>query len=150
MTTRETRYHTETPERVKVLLERYINTDNRVRLFYGDQETGEYWGDEFDVTGTIGRSTGLRPIPLLIANRRSTGGGAILDHCIVRMLVNGAEVYRHPNYHSEFESAIVRPSELPDYSHAVYTEKSGEVARFHSERAAVNWLAFMRGERMSK
>jgi hypothetical protein len=150
MSNNPTHYHEETPERVKALIERLIHSGERVRLFYGDQNTGRYWGDEYDVTGTIGRSGGTQPIPILLANSRSHGGGGILDHCIVRMLVNGVEVYRHPNYNSEFESATVRPSELPEYSHAVYTEEGGEVARFHSERAAVNYLAFMRGERMSK
>ena len=40
-------------------------------------------------------------VPLLIANRRSTGGGAILDHCIVRIResAGGRVHYQHSQYH---------------------------------------------------
>jgi len=30
------------------------------------------------------------------------------------------------------------------------TDKKGIVARFKTERSAINWIAFMRGERMCK
>lgn len=149
--------------RVVALIEQNINNGRRFRIFYGDTDRpdfeqvhgrqsnpGEDWGEEYEVTGTIGRSTGWKPIPLLIHNSRSMGGGAIMTDCIVRILIDGREVYRHPNYHSQFDNAEVIPSELaPEYSHAVRTEQ-GEIARFRSERAANNYLAFMRGERMSK
>ncbi len=160
---KETQYHSETPQAVRNWLEILMNTDRRVRIFYGDTERSDFervhgrkpepgkdWGEDNDVIGTIGQSTGLKPIPLLIANKRSMGGGAVMDNCIVRLIVNGCEVYRHPNYHSSFDNAVVMESELkPKYSHAVVTNE-GEVARFHSEKSAKNWLAFMRGERMAK
>ena len=75
----------------------------RVRVWYGDVETGQAWGDV--ETGRIGRSTGWIKIPLMIYNNRSMGGGALLDHCIVRIdradLVNGERhvFYQHPNFH---------------------------------------------------
>jgi hypothetical protein len=157
-------YPADTDPRVVALIERNLNTRHRVRLFYGDTaradfeqvhgglpDPGKDWGEENDVTGTIGCSMGQIKIALLIHNARSMGGGGIMEDSIVRMMVDGREVYRHSNYHSAYDSAYVRISELaPEYSHAVYTEESGEVARFHSERAAANYLAFMRGERMSK
>lgn len=163
----ETEYKQGTPEKVKQWLENIMHTDRRVRFFYGDTERedfervhgrkpepGKDWGEENDVTGRIGRSTGLKPIPLLLHNKNSYGGGAILTDCIVRMFVKGRngwqEVYRHPNYHSDFDSAVVKVSEMaPEYSHAVVI-KGEEVAMFHSERSAKNYLAFMRGERFSK
>lgn len=170
----KTCYHEETPERVKQILElcrlsRNGWTKYRVHLFYGDTETTDFervhkrkpdpghdWNDENDVTGYVGRSTGLKPIPLLIHNSRSYGGGAIMDDCIVRIIVNGQELYRHPNYHSDLDAAMILPSELAHdgYTHAVVPttgQYAGqEIARFHSERSANNWLAFMTGQRMCK
>ena len=160
---KETHYSEDTPEAVKNIIENVMHTDRRVRLFYGDTERADFesvhgrspipgrdWGEENNVTGTIGRSTGEKPIPILMSNIRSSGGGAILTDCIIRMFVDGREVYRHPTYHSVFETATVRKSELPEYSHAVVLVDGSEEARFHSEKSAVNWLAFMQGKRMSK
>jgi len=36
-----TQYHDETPQEVKDILERYRNSDMRIRLFLGDGKTGE-------------------------------------------------------------------------------------------------------------
>ncbi len=91
-------YHQETDETVVRVLERARANGSRVRIFYGDAKTGKCWNDENDVTGTIGRSTGTIQIPLLIPNRRSMGGGGILDHCIVRIFLGHVEHYRHPKY----------------------------------------------------
>jgi hypothetical protein len=160
-----------TPSEVIKWIERAREDNRRVRIFMGDTERADFekvhghkpdpgkdWGEEFQVTGTIGISTGWKPCALLIHNSRSMGGGAISTSCIVRMFIQGRggwqEVYKHPNYHSHFDTAEVVVSELaPEYSHAVKVSEGdylGEIARFHSERAAKNYLAFMRGERMSK
>lgn len=157
-------YDEDTPSDVIYWIERAHQFNSRVRVFYGDTDSKDFervhgrkpdpgrdWGEEYDVSGTIGVSTGHKPIVLLINNSRSTGGGAIMTDRIVRMIVNGREVYRHPNYHSKFDNAQVVISELaPEYSHAVYTEEEGEVARFHSEKSARNYLSFMQGKRLSK
>jgi hypothetical protein len=55
----------------------------RIVLDYGDVNTGESWGEEHDIYGYVGRSSGKIKIPILVYNRRSFGGGAILDHCII-------------------------------------------------------------------
>lgn len=91
-------YHVDTPPAVIEQLDRAYQSGARVRLFYGDAATGEDWLSEYDVTGTLGRSTGQFKIPLIIANSRSHGGPGLIEHCIVRMLVDGREVYRHPSY----------------------------------------------------
>lgn len=167
---KETQYHDETPEKVKQWLENLMHTGRRVRLFYGDTDkkdfqrvhgrkpdAGNDWGEEYGVTGIVGRSTGLKPIPILLSNSGSTGGGAIMDDCIVRMFVKGRqgwqEVYHHPNYHSKFENAIVIKSDLPQYSDMVVSQDNGKIeiqAGFHSSKSAHKWLAFMQGKRMSK
>lgn len=72
----------------------------RLKLYYGDTETGRDWHEEFDTTGYIGRSTGTYKIPLLIPKKNSIGGGAILDHCIVKIkdIRTGIVLYQHPKY----------------------------------------------------
>jgi len=81
---------------------------NRTRLHISLGETdndrgnvGLDWLEECDITGTVSRSIGPTKVPLLIANSRSLGGGAILDHCVVRIRqsAGGRVLYQHPQYH---------------------------------------------------
>lgn len=108
-----TSYHAETPAAVIEVLERARLNRNRLHISYGDAVTGKDWLEEFDVTGYLGRSTGPIKVPLLIANRRSLGGGAILDHCIVRIRssAGGRVLYQHPAYH--FGTLAIRPKAQP-------------------------------------
>lgn len=78
-------YHEQTPDNLVALLERIRENGTRVTFDWGNPETGESWHEVYDITGTIGRSSGHydRHWPLLIKQSRSTGGGMILDHCII-------------------------------------------------------------------
>lgn len=78
-----TAFHIDTPDRVAYLLHTARENNTRLRLHYGDIKTGEAWGDT--ETGYIGRSNGSIKIPLNIYSKRSMGGGAILDHCIIKI-----------------------------------------------------------------
>ena len=95
-----TSYNVKTADSMVGLLEAIRLEHARVRFHWGDTTTGQDWGDVYDVCGTISRSTGPIKIPILIHNRRSLGGGAILDHCIVKITTTrGKQVlYQHPNY----------------------------------------------------
>ncbi len=101
-------YHVDTPKSIVRILDRLYelhraDSGYRVRIWYGDVETGRAWGDV--ETGRIGRSMGIYKIPLIIHNTRSMGGGGILDHCIVRIdradLVDSKRIvlYQHPDFH---------------------------------------------------
>lgn len=98
-----TTYHSDTPIKMVELLERLRNDQTRVRFHWGDTTNGEDWGDMYGVEGRIGRSTGTVKVPLLIHNKRSSGGRAILDHCIVKITTtNGRRtIYQHPDYHTK-------------------------------------------------
>ena len=101
-----TSYHEQTNDQVVRVLERVRRQQYRIRVHYGDVETGKDWNDQYDVTGTVGRSTGPIKVPLLIHNAMSHGGGSILDHCIVRIRYSNKQkgrfdLYTHPKYHSE-------------------------------------------------
>lgn len=150
-----TYYRDTTPRAVVDALERARVNGRRVRLFLGDSKTGLDWGEENDVCGKIGRSTGEICIPLMIANSRSMGGDAILCDCIVRLLVDGREVYRHPTYSApEYTVSEIQPGAMvgtvdlraQGYTHTV----SGSGANFKSQSKAERYAAFMRGDRAGK
>jgi hypothetical protein len=82
-------------EVIKVLEQCRLN-DTRIVLDYGDKATGESWGEHYDITGTISRSTGSIKVALLIYNSRSIGGSAILtDHIIgIKASLGKKELYK--------------------------------------------------------
>ncbi len=100
----DTYYNEETSDEMIHILENIKNNRTRVRFHWGNVETGEDWGDIYDVAGTIGRSCGTVKIPLLIHNARSMGGGGILTHCIVKITQSRDKsnvIYQHQNYHTK-------------------------------------------------
>lgn len=140
-------YHDTTPPEIVSALDHAMKTKSRVRVFYGDRATGRDWLEENDVTGTVGRSTGQVPIALLLPSSRSSGGGAILTDSVVRLVVGGREVYRHPAYHQpSIEVARGQDERLP---WAAMVDRQVH-AQFKSEAAATRWVAFIRGERMNR
>jgi len=94
-------YDGRTPDEVVRVLEKARLNRTRLHISLGDTNTGRDWLEEFDSHGYIGRSMGPVKVPLMIANKRSMGGGAILDHCIVRVRESGGGriLYQHPKYH---------------------------------------------------
>lgn len=137
-------FNEKTSQAVKDAINTAYTSKKRIRIFYGDTETGRSWHEENNVCGTIGRSTGTKKIPLLIANSRSLGGSGILEQCIVAVKIRNGFLYRHPN----FQGGIWRV--LPDgEKFAVYVD--GEFhARFTTEKRAVRYSEFMRGNRLAK
>lgn len=140
-------YHDTTPPQVIAALDGAQATGARVRLWYGDSETGLSWLEEYGVRGTVGRSTGWKKTALLINNKRSTGGPAILAACIVRLIVDGREAYRHPKFSQAPLAVSTCPEHLtPGLAAAVLA--NGEVhARFKTENQAAKWVDFMTGPR---
>ncbi|MCX7408681.1 MAG: hypothetical protein NTZ32_11430 [Planctomycetales bacterium] len=116
-----TSYDERTPNEVIQVLESARLNHTRLHISLGetaDPNVGFDWLEEFESYGYIGRSMGPIKVPLLIANSRSMGGGAILDHCIVRIRTSsgGRVIYQHPAYH--FGTMEIRrktePMTLPD------------------------------------
>lgn len=145
-----TAYHVETPDVVVKLLETYRRNGTRVRLFFGDAETGRDWLEELDTIGTIGRSMGKIKVPLLVKNDRSSGGGALLDHCIVRITVDKQDVYRHPKYHQgEITKEPICEPAHPNLTMAVYIDGKCHAA-FQTAQQTDRFIAFIKGERNAK
>jgi len=94
-----TSYHKETKDEVIEVLENARAKRTRLHFEFGDPKTGKNWNEENDVDGYIGRSTGIIKIPLLIKNSRSTGGGVLLDNCIIAIYTSkGKEVLYKRTY----------------------------------------------------
>lgn len=94
-------YDIRTSDDVIRVLESARQNPTRLHISLGDTGSGRDWLEEFETHGYIGRSMGPVKVPLLIANGRSLGGGAILDHCIVRIRTSsgGHILWQHPQYH---------------------------------------------------
>ena len=147
-------YHKDTPRAVCQILESHLqhNRNKRLRLFLGDSVTGRDWGEEWDVLGYVGRSTGWRKIPLLVHNSRSMGGGGILDNCIIKIMTTGGSVlWQHENYNRPSYEVKESDESLCKKGYVASVFGDGSlVASFKSFSKAKNWIDFMTGKRMSK
>lgn len=165
-------FHAATDDEVAIRLEVARVNGDRIRVYYGDKETGRSWLDEWHMIGTIGRSCGEIKIPLIIASTRSMGGPGLLEHCIVAIqdVKTKRWLYRHPLFF--VPKMTVKPVEtvgsrllqgLDDlvqrgarklaslgYTHGVYLPDGSNQANFKSEVQAQRYVAFMCGERMAK
>jgi hypothetical protein len=93
-----THYREGTRPNVIGVLQMVRTSRTRIRIWYGDNETGQSWGDYTD--GYVSRSTGTVKIPIHVYNTRSLGGGAILTRCIVLIETTAGkqEIWRHPSF----------------------------------------------------
>jgi len=146
-----TAYYAETPDAVIQVLEQARMSRARIRVFYGDVETGRDWMEEHDVMGTVGRSTGQMKAPIMIHTERSISGPIILDNCIVRITIDKRDVYRHPKYNlPELElREHSAPDIVPVQPFSVFADGK-EQARFKELEQAERWVKFIKGERNSK
>lgn len=145
-----TSYHQETSDRICTALEDARLKGLRVRLFYGDVKTGKAWDEEHDVTGKISRSMGRIKVPILIHNDRSNSGGALLDHCIVRLqTTDGKVLYSHPGFHtSTFTVKAIEPFTAHGITYNFAVLSDGKVyANCEQKTYAQNLADFMRGKR---
>jgi len=138
-----TSYGEKTPPEVIRILEDSRHTGRRLRLHYGDPETGRDWLDEWGMTGKISRSMGPEKIPIIISSSRAVGGGGILDSCVVRVraAAGGAELYRHPLYHQATFTTAENPA-FPDVPFEILADGKPH-ARFATAEKRAKWLRKM-------
>ena len=145
-------FNDETGDKIKECIEYCYKSKLRIRIWYGDTKTGVSWLDEYDMMGTIGRSTGQQKIPLLIKNSRSSGGGGILCHCIIRIDVIGSRrtIYEHPLFYVPTLGVYPNLDEDTKTDYPFIVLKYGTIqAKFKSRTSAYNYIDFMTGERYS-
>ncbi len=146
-----TSYDARTPDEVIAVLENARQSRTRLHISLGETDNdrgqlGRDWLEESFVIGFVGRSMGPIKVPLLVANRRSLGGGAILDHCIVRIResAGGRVRWIHPQYH--FGVMEIRPKAVPvklpdDRVLTIDVLRDGELhASFESVEKARRWV----------
>lgn len=149
---RATWFDSRTPTEVRNTLERARRTRIPIRVFYGDSATGRDWLEEFDTQGYVGRSSGAQKVPLLVAPNE-LGGGAMLTHCIVRVVDTAAnkELYRHPNYHLPLMKIKTATPDLvaTGLRCSVFYEGPGKglicACNMKSLADAAHWVAYMSG-----
>lgn len=147
------KFNAKTNDKVKSVITSAYHNKTRVRIVYGDIETGKQWSEEYDVIGTIGRSTGVQPIPLLINNSRSMGGCGLLDHCIIKIvdIKTKRVLYQADNY--KLPVLVKCESTHSDYMYDVYHNVNSEntlVARFKTEKQADSYINFQHCKVMRK
>jgi hypothetical protein len=116
---------------------------DRLRIWFGDKVTGKSWDEENDVCGYIGRTTGNKPISILLNNQQSSGGGAILTNCIVKIVNTKTKrvLYQHPNFSQSLFTAV---------GCSVLQDGDTFAPNCKSEVSAQRLADFMNGKRMSK
>lgn len=128
-------YHAGTNFKVVSALEKAWYKKERIKVYFGDVQTGKSWNEEYGIMGYIGFSTGKIKIPLLVANKNSIGGGALLDHRIIKIRESKGKhvLYQSENFQqSKFE---IVPSDLPEYQFNLNID--GEIySRHKTERSA--------------
>ncbi len=141
-------YDPGTHARVIALLDKLRKTMKVIRIYQGDPETGKLWLEENDTIGRVGRSTGIKKVPLLVPEGES-GGGAILSRHILRI-----DVRDDNNRFKELWSAknlvfpelrIVTERKNKNYPYGV-TADGKDQAAFRSYGKAAAYVAWMLGE----
>lgn len=138
-----------TPEPVARLLDRLREDRTRVRLFYGDPQTGRDALEEWDTIGVVGRTGGAMRSPLLVPDGE-IGGTIISSRRLVKVqsLVSGRVLYQHPGYHLPDLLVCAAPeSDKNAKAYPFTVNVNGEThARFRSYAKACSWVGFISGE----
>lgn len=137
-----------TDPEVQRILEETRLSRTRIRVYYGDPDTGRDWLEEHNVTGYVGRSTGTKKIPILVHNKKSLGGMGLLTHRILKIKTSkgGRVLYQHPLYqvpNLEVEKSLERGAIANPLPYAVIRDKQVVVARFTSRSKAEHYVKKM-------
>jgi uncharacterized protein (TIGR02996 family) len=134
-----------TPDEVVSALDNARRNGTRIRIHYGHTEgdqAGSDWLEEHEVEGTVGRTAGRIPVPLLVNRSNSTGGGTIGSNRIVKIRTASGNktLYQHPQYNVGEASVQVNPEGKP----AVWVTVNGQPhAGFNTVDQAHRWIKKM-------
>ena len=132
-----------TDPRLARVLESCRRDGRKVRLVLGDTGTGASSLDEFDVVGTIGRSTGILKVPLLVEPGEAGGTAILCAHVLALMdWDTGLPLCRHDRWQPP--ELRIRASDDDQRPWAVVLHEQ-PVANFDDIGKVGAYLAFMRG-----
>lgn len=143
-------YDPNTPEQLVTILERVRLSRTRIRLFYGDAQTGRDWNEENDVEGYLARTLGPIHCPILLKTNSSTGGVIILSASIVKLAATATKqtLWQHPAYHTLSFTISETPRSSP-YSRdwPVEVLRAGQTwARFRNRSKAEKFIRRITGQ----
>jgi hypothetical protein len=143
-------YDPNTPGELVTILERVRLSRTRIRLFYGDAQTGRDWNEENDVEGYLARTSGPIHCPILLKTNSSTGGGIILSASIVKLAATATKrtLWQHPAYHTLSFTISETPRSSP-YSRdwPVEVLREGQAwARFRNHAKARRFIRRITGQ----
>ena len=84
-----------------LVLNSLFKSRKRVKIYYGDKESGRNWNEIFGIFGYVGRTTGTKKAPILVYSKRSYGGGLISTGSILAIRessINGSFLYEHSKF----------------------------------------------------
>ena len=123
---------------IEILLNAMKNKE-RIRVFYGDTQSGIDWCETYDTIGTISVSCGTIKVPLMIHSIRSMGGDAILTEDIVKITKDKKVIYKHPKYNCNVS--------INDKCNVVRNGKEILFLNSNDPIKANRFLSFLKGER---
>lgn len=144
------KFEENTCDKVKKALIDCYHSKSRIRIWYGDTDTGVPWLDEYDIIGTVGRSGGQVKIPLLLKNARSSGGGGILTNRIIRIDIISSKhtIYEHPLFCVPKLEVYPNLDDETKVPYPFIVLKYGTIqARFKTDKKAYKYIDFMNGKR---
>lgn len=138
------------------LVAKYCDQPMRVRIDYGNAETGESWSVEDAVEGYICSSGGAESYPLLLPTTRSNAGSPIKTENIVALWeTEGNRVYKHKSYTPKYDWKNARyarceANRLQESPWQIFAKewkdrkdpdaKEHNPASFATEGQAIRWL----------
>ncbi len=141
---------------VAQLIFNYCDQPIRIRIDYGDVETGRSWSSEEAVEGYVCSSGSEQNYPLLLPTTRSNCGNPIATQNIVALWkTDGVRDYKHANYSPKYDwenAMVVRASNehLSDSPWQVLAMEwefrkaegmaAANPANFATEGQAIRWL----------
>lgn len=142
-------YDANTPDGLVNVLENVRLANRRIRLFYGDRETGLDWNEAFEIEGYISRTCGPLHCAILVERKSSRGGGIILSAWIVKLVDTAARkvLWEHPSYHCLRLAIVDTPATRSEnWRLPVQVLRAGKLhARFATRVAAERFISKMTG-----
>lgn len=134
-------FKSDIPESLQNCLETIYLTGNRIRVWYGDYNTGKSWDEENDTIGFVRKISGGNT-PILVSYKSSTCGSMLLTKNIIKIIdtISKKILYIHP----EFKQSLFT-------NEGVKVLKDGSIyANCYSEEGAIRLMNFMNGKTVKK